>query len=51
MSLIVNMVLDWPFGTICVFIVYCVLVNLARALITGFSSRLCRYEFEVLETK
>ena len=48
-STILSMALDWPFGTIGIFIIYCVLVNLVRALISGFSLRLCSYEFEILE--
>jgi len=42
-----NMVVDWPFGTVCAFFIYLGLIYLVSCVLRCFRVP-CLYEFEVL---
>ncbi len=47
MTNIINMILDWPFGTVCAILMYIGLVYIMMSLLRHHNP--CPYEFEVLE--
>ena len=50
-DILVEMVLDWPFGTVCSFFMYLSLVYIMVKIVRAFSVRLIPYEFEVWNNK
>ena len=50
-GVMVEMVLDWPFGTVCSFFMYLSLVYIMVKIVRAFSVRLIPYEFEVWNNK